>query len=319
MLRNRVNVIENKQLAFSFSPDGVAMALVSFNDQTHPKILACEFVKYSSAADRHQALQQLIERYQLKGMSCCWILQPEQYQLKLIDEIQVPDAELAQAAQWVVKDKINFAVADAVVDVFKIPGFGAGQHRKKMYVVAAEHSQLQKTLEIIYDQGLALTVIDIYELALNYLVPYLLPEKKMTIPKTIIVATMEVPYSQIIIIHQQAIYLIRHLTLDLSALRGRPDEKHSFYQAIISELDRSYQYCESELAISPPELLLLTPHFTKYTELVELLSDKIDSEVAVMDLNRLAHPDSSLTTEQQSRCLAALGGALRSGIQHAAN
>lgn len=297
-MRKRINQ-QATELALSIGIDGIALAVLVKQDNLPPKIIHCELVKYSRAGDLRHALQQFVDAYGFRHMRCTWVLEPEQYQLKLIDAFSAKETELAQAARWRIKDQLAYPVSDAAVDTFAIPAYGTGRQHEKLYVVASRRSYLQKTLEVIHAVGLDLVAIDIYEFALRNLIRYLFAPEK-----TQLVMTLAKPYSQLLIFHQGHLYSVRHLYIDITAA--------GLLQKIVTELERSLHFCEHELLLSVPQEIILAPHFNEYDNLSQDIEKAVARTVLPMDLTPLL--DSRMLLEQslQIRCLGAMGGALQS-------
>jgi MSHA biogenesis protein MshI len=77
----------------------------------------------------------------------------------------VPEAELAQAIRWQVKDLIDFEVEQAVIQHFAYPKGLPGSHQ--IYVVVTHRKTIEQLVALTREMGLELKAIDISELALG--------------------------------------------------------------------------------------------------------------------------------------------------------
>ena len=111
------------QLGLAMSPHGLALAGVQrAPGAATPKLTRCEYYPLPRQADpgltlRTVVLQQGIER----AASFRLVLNPDEYQLHLVESPDVPDSELREAVRWRIRDLIDFPVDEAAIDVFDMP------------------------------------------------------------------------------------------------------------------------------------------------------------------------------------------------------
>jgi hypothetical protein len=65
-----------------------------------------------------------VERFDLLGASCRVVLAPGQYQLLLMDALEVPEEEMAKAIRWRLKGLVEYPINDIALDVFIVPPHG---------------------------------------------------------------------------------------------------------------------------------------------------------------------------------------------------
>lgn len=257
-------------------------------------------------ADQHpQLLKQLCQKHQINEHPCTWILYPNQYYLLLTDAIEVPDNELAQAARWKVKDLIDISINDALIDVFKIPGFGAGRMRKKMYVAATLKSYIQRYVEMIEGQGLQLDTISIAEFALRNILLRTTPDHQ-----GMMVLCVHDPECEIVVLYQEDIYLIRRIKSVFPNKQSDDNVKQEFYQRITLELQRSYDYCISELGFSPPSQLKITPHANLTQEFCHTLQQQLHLPTSVMSAKDILPDTSKPLKSELYSSIFAIGGVM---------
>ena len=145
----------------------ISVLVLDAKDPKQPQIL--DYVnyrvdQYESAEALKEQVKQYIEEKSLKKAYCCLVLDDQDYQLLAVEPPKVPQAEMAEAVKWKVKDLIQFPITEAVVDVFSQPE-SHDANREIVDVVVANKSIVDTKAQFIHDIGLELVAIDIPELA----------------------------------------------------------------------------------------------------------------------------------------------------------
>lgn len=298
------------KLAFCIRHDGIAMAMA--NDGM--KLTRCEHIvlKTESLNDIQFALQEFVERYELVGYQCDWVLYPGQYQLITTDNIEVPENEVAQAIKWRIKGLIEYPIDDVTIDACVIPPHGMSGQRKKVFVVAAQTSWLLKVLQCFERSYLKVNKIVNADIAIrNLILTYDTGEAPY------VCLYLDASVCKIIIYFAGDFYLIRQLVLDYANM----ESSHQIYQNIILELQRSFDYCVSQLKLKSPIKLLVTPKVKFYKALMSQLKDEMSVPIEPIDLNDFA--ESKLTLDNQVNSFLVAGSVLHSDLEtreyHAAN
>lgn len=318
-------------VCLNISPKGLSLVhLVLDDDQSkRPFLQSCEFHSFpqtqSSSIDPQTLQALLTERVSalnLQGAICSWVLSPQDHALLRIDDLNVTEEELPSAIRWRLKELIDFPVADAVFDVFPLPPCGSDHHQQnKTYVAVANKNHLQPIAEAIWASGLVLSIIDIDEFSLrNYIV-------HEAAQQTVAVMSLCDTEGEIVICRDQNLYLARRLNFEMdSPLLNREsatkDLSTQDFETLWLEIQRSYDYCESQLGFGIPTKLLVSPRETQNDEIINFLRSHITSAVENIDLNRVVTCRTPLNLTLQTQCFNAIGGALRLSIEgdlHAAN
>ena len=110
--------------------------------------------------------QRLSKEWHLERYRCGTLLEPNEYQLLLVEAPNVPTTELKSAIRWRIKDLLDYHVDDATVDVLDVPPDPTGAVRThSMYAVAARNEAVQACIERFGAAQIPLSVIDIAETA----------------------------------------------------------------------------------------------------------------------------------------------------------
>ena len=141
----------------------LTLSRVVQNAEGSKALVVCEHAEDVFEDTLEQRLSLWCQQHGLAGASCVWVLSPEDYTLLLIEKPNVPDADLSNAAKWLIKDLISHPVEDAAIAAFSMP---LQTSVKMMYVSVARISYLQKQLALMQRAGLVVTCITIAELAI---------------------------------------------------------------------------------------------------------------------------------------------------------
>jgi MSHA biogenesis protein MshI len=311
----RQQALPQNQLGLAVLSGGLALAGVQRNVGATPRLMRCEYHPLARQADpgitlRTVVLQQGIER----AASFRLVLNPDEYQLHLVESPDVPDSELREAVRWRIRDLIDFPVDEAAIDVFDMPQqAGTGRETGRMMcVVVARNPVIAQKAAMVNRSGGELDVIDITDLALRNVLA-LTPADATGVA----LLYVEPTYSLILITAESTLYLSRRIWIganELAGLVGRDPhgaEFHRVADALAMELLRSLEYYESHFSRPAVESLYIAPVGATDAGLHAYLGQALGVKVHDLDLNHLLEVGEPLSPEQQSRGLLAIGAALR--------
>jgi MSHA biogenesis protein MshI len=303
------------QLGLSMLAQGLALAGVQRAAGARPRVTRCEYYPLARQADpgitlRTVVLQQGIER----AASFRLVLNPDEYQLHLVESPDVPDSELREAVRWRIRDLIDFPVDEAAIDVFDMPQqAGTGRETGKMMcVVVARNPVIAQKAAMVNRSGGELDVIDITDLALRNVLS-LTPADATGVA----LLYVEPTYSLILITAESTLYLSRRIWIganELAGLAGLEPGHEEFRRvgdALAMELLRSLEYYESHFSRPAVESLYVAPLGAAASALRGYLGQALNVQVQELDLNKLLDTAEPLSSEQQGRALLAIGAALR--------
>lgn len=284
-------------LGLEIRPDGIAVAYLSDKDLRF-KFLPC------NAAERLSVLKAWLEEQGLEGVHCNVVLPPGQYKSYLLDKPQVDDQELVDALSWRLNDMLEFDIEDAVIDAFEFPDDALRGRPSQVNAVVARKLAIKSVVDLVTEAELNLINIDIADLAL----------------RNILKAVAEPSSSQaqallylrkgggvLAFTKGATLYLARHFDFSIEALNN-PAEQDNVIQTLALEIQRSFDYFESQLAQLPPqELVVFGPNSS--LPLVNMLGSSISAKVSALDTDALNASNDIACIN----CLLAIGAALREG------
>lgn len=316
----------NGQTGIVLRDDGVAVArMTPATDGQPPHLNFCRFNPVDSVEKQPALLQKLSKEYQLDASHCISVAAQESFSLLLVESPEVDASELKAAVRWRIKELIDFHIDDAIIDVFDIPGQKERGRPKLMYVVASRTSAVQQQIDLLEQNYLNLSVIDIPELALRNIAA-LLPEDKSG------VATLYIgrDHGMLVVTRDQNLYLSRRIDIGLGQLQSyleSPAEKDEFVldgeepampvqleramDNIVLEVQRSLDYYESHFSLPPVSGLVIAPMEEEIPGVMGYLGANLGVPVRMLDLNALIESEETLSDKRQSQCLFAIGATLR--------
>ncbi len=303
---------KDAKVAVCSDDSSISVARVRREKDLPPSLDVCEFQEIGNIAVRDAEISRLSNIYDLDQYSCLSALEIGDYNLLLVEAPDVQPEELRAAVRWRVKDLIDFHIDDAVVDVFEAPSYKAAGNNKMMYAVVARSSRVKQLIEQLNGAGLHLDIIDIPELALRN-VAAMLPEDVGG------VALVYVGQHQglITITKQSQLYLSRTInsgttSLPESVLSVMDDELcQQWLDNIIIEVQRSMDFYESHFSQPQVTSLVMTPIGKEIPGITEYLSEQLQIPARMLDVNELIDVDEPISSSVQSRCMLAIGTALR--------
>ena len=287
----------NKDLcSIEINAKGIAIACAT--NSTDPELKTCLFSPCQDNNQIKQRLMDIVIKNNLKKMKCNWVLHPSQYHLKLTNTPNVPQVEYKNAVRWQIKDIISYSLEDAAIEIFHPDEFE--KRPKKIYVIAAQSSFLQNIIDIIQECYLHPIAIDIREFAIRNLITNLTPENE---PIGFIDIVAE--SCSLIIMQQNRIKFVRRTPFGWQKL------KDGNYNELTTELQRSFNYCITELKQTIPTKFFLPPTTDIDNDIAKNITTSLGKKVTVLNLQKLLHFTQSINSETVKHCWAAIGGTLR--------
>ena len=252
-----------------------------------------------SPAKREAVLGSLSSERGWVGADTTLILPLDQYQVFQLERPEgIDESELGDALKWKLKDFLDFNPSDAVSDVFHFPEDASRGRGSLVNVVAARKSLVSGLVTLVENCGLALTSIDIAELALRNLIPRIDPASRGAA-----LVHMRERFGQMIVCKGETLYLSRRLDVTSDDLRDASSQE-SAVQSLALEMQRSLDYYESQLGQVPPSVIRLVAR-DNVLPLSSMLASYVAASVETLDWAPFG-----LDASLDSRCLLAWSASL---------
>lgn len=265
-----------------------------------PKSLVVGFALQEAPVVTADILDQLADRAELNKAPIIALLPAEVYQVLMLEAPAVPDEELSSAVRWKIKDMLDYHIDDAVFELLKVPGGGAG--RVSYLCVVATQAKVIHDLLALYREGdLDIEVIDVEETAQRNIAAKLEPPGH-------VVGLLHVLGERglLTFTYQGELVLARRIDL-----RGVPEDEAT--GRLVLETQRSLDYFDRQFHVLPMAKLYLAPMAhgdALYRQLLDELTlpvERLDMEL-IFDFGAY---DELRQPATQARVFHVLGAAMR--------
>ncbi|MCJ8319927.1 MAG: hypothetical protein MJK12_09855 [Colwellia sp.] len=236
---------------------------------------------------------------ELQTPSNCQIILPvSHYQIVQVDKPNVPDAEIAAALKWQVKDLVTVAVEDMIIDYFDGPILAGGA---KLNVVCASKAYLTELVTNLTQDNINLKKISTEEFAFVSLV-----EKQ----DAAVLLVCQQPNEEIILIIVKKGKIYFHRRLRGFSQIGKQSEEELTMGTIDSlslEIQRSTDYFERQLKQAPIKAIQVIVPIDNENILAEKLAQNTHIPVQLLALPESHH--------NQRKYAAAIGATLLDNLE----
>jgi MSHA biogenesis protein MshI len=243
-----------------------------------------------------EAVKKIVKANNYRHVPCYCVLPEMDCQLLLTEPPEVPENEMADAIRWKVKELIDSSIVQPVIDIFMQPG------KKMIYAAIAEKTAIENIIDFAAESGLALTIIDIPELAIRNVVDYL-----PLVERGVAFVLLRSNEGKILIVKEGNVYLTRRFVIhsDTNKLDAL------FEDDIVLELQRSLDYYERQMGqVSPADIVFAGEVLE--ADLFNRIKDNFPQKVSSFSFNFLKN-ESTLTVDDEDHVLT-LGAALRRDV-----
>ena len=310
-------------VGISLQSDGMSIAHVEQSKDSSLNLHFAEFFPFQNVREAVDLLKTVTRRNNFPRADCVAILDAGNYQLLQVEPPEVPEEEIRSAVRWQVKDLLNYAVEEAVLDVFLVPKAGFRKNRIA-FVVASPKETILGQVGLFREAKLEIGAVDIPEMVLRN-IGSRLPEAR----EGLAFLYLQKNNGLILLLRDAAVYLVRKINFGLSEIcasagevvhedpygEGSPGNHH--LENLVLEIQRSLDFFESGFNLSAINHLIVAPVEERHEEILAFFEKNLSVNVRQLDTVELFGDNSQLSPSLQARCLTAIGGAMR-GIARAA-
>ncbi len=293
---------QNAAIGLELGAEGVAFAQVLRPATGQPRLVHCEYLPYETGEDPLALFNSRLVKLGLQRLPVNLVLNPGQYQLLLVEAPKVPLEELAEALRWRIKDMVSVPVADVALDAFFLPEDSARGGNPMAYAVVSQKSVLSGLVGGFHKHQLALSVIDIPELALRNLA-----EACCDTRRGVALVRLVQGGGSLQIVRGGNLYLARQFSLSYNG--GLLDDLPG--DALVLELQRSLDYFERQLRQLPPSHVYLCGENLTGDKVTPEIRDSLAVNLDILSLHDGLQIDEGVQEHLLPLCLTALGAALR--------
>jgi len=285
--------------------DGISLSVAKPGNGGKLTISECIYREYN-AAERVKVLNDLVSEFSLSGLPCYVVIPAEQYKIYPIEKPKVEENELADAARWKVKDLLDFDLESAVTDIYEFPSDALRGRPEQLNVVVCRSAIVQELVNLVTQSDLVLENIDIVDLAVRNVASRISSDEH----RAVAVLYLRNGAGMMVLVKGGTLYFSRHFDFSVSAL-NEPSQQDSVIQHLALEVQRSFDYFESQMAQVPPQTVFLIGP-TPNVPLANMLGGSISAQVELLDLSA-CYADEQAVGQNEINAFAALGCVLKGG------
>lgn len=273
-----------------------------------PRLIFTGSAQVAEGRSSETLLEDLLRQGHLRGRQGHLVLPLGSYQAMQLDLSDVPLDEARQAARWQIGERIDYPVAQAVVDLYQITPF-TGERRTQSYAVAARRQSLREQIDRVGAAGSRVSSIDIPEFALRNLCELFTEDLRG------VALLLLLDHSGLLVIVRGGVlYLSRQLSMGMDRLlayQADDPEMMEQFDAIVLDIQRSFDFCESSFQLPMVSRLLVAQTHQELPALITYLDDYLATKVEPLRLDAVMDMESSLEPLVVNQQLLAIGAALR--------
>ena len=267
--------------------------------------------RFERSGDDVDDLARLRRALDLQRFRCTTAVEPSAYRIVQVNAPAVAPAERNAALRWSVKDAIDFAAEDAIVDSFAIPQSGAPAGRPPLVLaVAARRERVAARVRACPRARVPLAAIDIAEAAQrNVAALFEQPGRGLAF------LAFGAAGGLLTITMNGELHALRTVDVQLAALAdgGDGEARRALHDRIALEVQRSLDNFDRLFSQIALDRLLVAP-YPGAEALVASLRDSLALPVALADLDEVLDCDGDArfaSGAEQAEWLHAVGLALR--------
>jgi len=258
-----------------------------------------------SNESQSQVLKQLIQEHSIPNGQVTLALSIEDHKIHKLARPAVEDSELNQSVLFMLKDRLDHGVDQAVVEVINYPS--GCQLDDQLMVVESSRERIQQQVDVINDVGLELKAIDITELLLGDIL-----QSYPGIENGIALVVDHEDGATLLVYRGEYLYLVRKLSGITDFISCLPSDSNMMMaDTLLLEIQRTLDYYDAQMRQPPLAGILLAPSFGDITPLAEYLDKNLATKVECLDNNHLLNLPEPLSPDLQQDCLPAVAAAFR--------
>lgn len=274
-----------------------------------PELVLAADLNYTRPEERQQALVEAVRRQHLQKQRCVSVLAPDVYRVVQLELAELPDEERRDAARWQIRERLDYPPEEAVIDLYQVVPFGA-EKRALTYAVAARESVLRERIRLLHEADLQLTAIDIPDFALRNICDLI-----GAADRGLALLLLRDESGMLAIMRAGDLYLVRLFNSGMNALlpyaEGQYETLSEQLDAVVLEIQRSFDYCESNFHLPVVDRLLVAQTQREIPAVISYLDEYLATKVEAFSFAGFLDVPDGVDQVDLNRHLLAIGGALR--------
>ncbi len=303
LLNLKKRLKDEKQLGVQFTNQGIRSALVNINHNVKT-LIDVEFNDANDWEQQKNFLEKKIAEFALEQTPTSVIIPQNDYQIFLIEQPLLSRNEKREAIRWRIAEYIDFPVEEAVVDYIEVPQKNKETNTPLNYVIVTRKGIINEYANNIKALGLHLTSVDICQSALREIAFQL---DDADVGQALL--HIEEDKSHIILFKNRMLYMMRDFDLGYEHIK-----RNSEVQDLALEIQRSIDYCSSNLKNAGISRIVLTPMPERKSELLSNLSNILGLPVRMINYSEFIQETDKLSINQANSSAFAIGAAISTAL-----
>jgi MSHA biogenesis protein MshI len=230
---------KESQIGVDFLRDGVAVAQVLSGSNNAGSVVRTEFIEANGQEAQVEALRNWVRANRLQKTPCVCLIAHDDCDVYQVEKPEVEESEMMQAVTWKIKDLIGYDVGNAVVDSYPMPP-SSKNNLQQVGVVAAHDSVIGSYVDSIRSSAMRLRTLDIHDLVRSNL-----QVVRQSAGKSLALMTFSDDAGLLGVYHDTDLYVSREFKIGLDRLEKAGADDESAFDALLLEIQRSFDYFES--------------------------------------------------------------------------
>jgi MSHA biogenesis protein MshI len=232
-------VSKESQIGVDFLRDGIAVAQVLTGSKNPGSVVRAEFIAANGQEAQVEALRTWVRSHGLQKSSCVCLIAHDDCDVYQVEKPEVEESEMMQAVTWKIKDLISYDVGNAVVDSYPMPPSSKNK-QQQVGVVSVHDSVIGGYVDSIRSCAMRLRTLDIHDLVRSNL-----ELVRQSAGESMALMTFSDDAGLLSVYHDTDLYVSREFKIGISRLEQASPDDESAFDALLLEIQRSFDYFES--------------------------------------------------------------------------
>ncbi|MCS5712674.1 pilus assembly protein PilM [Candidatus Berkiella aquae] len=295
--------LQEKQLGIQFTTQGIRFALIE-EKQNNKILLEVDHHETSQWDQQKQFLKEKIAQLNLSAIKTNILIPQSDYQIFLVEQPMVSINEKKDAVRWRIADYLDYPIEEAVVDYIEVPQKNKENNAMLTYVIATKKSTVDEYAEFIKELGLNVISVDICQSALREIAFQLDDSDEGQA-----LLHIEEHKSHIILFKNKILYMMRDFDIGHRQLKTESE-----LQDLAVEIQRSIDYCSSNLKNIVISRIVLTPLPERKAEILTNLSNILSLPVRMINYAEFIKESEKLDMSQSNSNTFVIGAAISGAL-----
>jgi MSHA biogenesis protein MshI len=264
---------KESQIGVDFLRAGVAVAQVLTGSKNSGSVIRAEFIEANGQEAQVEALRAWVRANGLQKTPCVCLIAHDDCDVYQVEKPEVEESEMMQAVTWKIKDLISYDVGNAVVDSYPMP-LSSKNNQQQVGVVAAHDSVIGSYVESIRSSAMRLRTLDIHDLVRSNL-----QVVRQSAGKSLALMIFSGDAGLLSVYYDTDLHVSREFKIGIERLEKASADDESAFEALLLEIQRSFDYFESFYGIGAVTDLQIFPRVAATEKMAMYLQSQANYDI----------------------------------------